>query len=153
MPNVMLSRKTEDYLEAIYNITEKKGYARVKDIASELKVSSPSVTEMMKKLSDQGFIVYEKYSGIILTEKGRKIAKGVKKRHDIFKNFLEIILVPEHIANKDACIMEHHLNPKTIEQFSKFVEFVKNAPIHPEWLKHFKEYCETGKYKCEHREL
>jgi DtxR family Mn-dependent transcriptional regulator len=49
MPNVMLSRKTEDYLEAIYNIIEKKGYARVKDIALELKVSSPSVTEMMRK--------------------------------------------------------------------------------------------------------
>ncbi|MCK4637383.1 MAG: metal-dependent transcriptional regulator, partial [Methanomicrobia archaeon] len=117
----MLSRKTEDYLEAIYNIIEKKGYARVKDIASELKVSSPSVTEMMRKLNERGFIVYEKYSGITLTDNGRKIAEGVKKRHVIFEGFLEIILVPGDVASEDACTMEHHLDPKTIEQFSKFV--------------------------------
>lgn len=83
----MLSRKTEDYLEVIYNIIEKKGYARVKDIALELKVSSPSVTEMMRKLNERGFIVYEKYGGITLTDKGRKIAEGVKKRHVIFEDF------------------------------------------------------------------
>jgi len=152
MPNVMLSRKTEDYLEAIYNIIEKKGYARVKYIASELKVSSPSVTEMMRKLNNRGFIVYEKYSDITLTEKGRKIAKGVKKRHDIFESFLNIILVPKDIASEDACTMEHHLDSKTIEQFSKFVEFVNDAPASPRWLEHFKEYCETGKYECEHED-
>jgi DtxR family Mn-dependent transcriptional regulator len=152
MPNVMLSRKTEDYLEAIYNIIEKKGYARVKDIALELKVSSPSVTEMMRKLNERGFIVYEKYSGITLTDKGRKIAKGVKKRHVIFEDFLEIILVPGDVASEDACTMEHHLDPKTVEQFSKFVEFVNNAPVSPKWLTHFKEYCKTGKYKCEFRD-
>ncbi|MCK4433139.1 MAG: metal-dependent transcriptional regulator [Methanomicrobia archaeon] len=148
----MLSRKTEDYLEAIYNIIEKKGYARVKDIASELKVSSPSVTEMMRKLNERGFIVYEKYSGITLTDNGRKIAEGVKKRHVIFEGFLEIILVPGDVASEDACTMEHHLDPKTIEQFSKFVEFVNNAPVSPKWLTHFKEYCKTGKYKCEFRD-
>jgi DtxR family Mn-dependent transcriptional regulator len=152
MPNAILSRKTEDYLEAIYNIIEKKGYAKVKYIASELKVSSPSVTEMMRKLSNRRFIVYEKYSGITLTEKGRKIAEGVKKRHVIFEGFLEIILVPKNVASEDACTMEHHLDPKTIEQFSKFVEFVNNAPVSPKWLTHFKEYCETGKYKCERRD-
>ncbi len=148
----MLSRKTEDYLEAIYNIIEKKGYARVKDIASELKVSSPSVTEMMRKLNERGFIVYEKYSGITLTDNGRKIAEGVKKRHVIFEGFLEIILVPGDVASEDACTMEHHLDPKTIEQFSKFVDFVKSAPVSPKWLEHFKEYCKTGKYKCEFRD-
>ncbi|MEA1993030.1 MAG: transcriptional regulator MntR [Euryarchaeota archaeon] len=152
MPNVELSRKIEDYLETIYNIIEEKGYARVKDIATALKVSPPSVTEMMGKLSDRGFIIYEKYSGITLTEKGRKIAKGVKKRHDIFESFLEIILVPKRIASEDACTMEHHLDPKTIEQFSKFVEFVKNAPAPPKWLKHYQTYCETGEIQCEGKE-
>jgi len=152
MPNVMLSRKTEDYLEAIYNIIEKKGYARVKDIASELRVSSPSVTGMMRKLNERGFIVYEKYSGITLTERGKKIAEGVKRKHVIFEDFLGIILVPKDIVSEDACTMEHHLDPKTIEQFSKFVDFVKSAPVSPKWLEHFKEYCETGKYECEHED-
>jgi DtxR family Mn-dependent transcriptional regulator len=148
----MLSRKIEDYLEAIHNIIEKKGYARVKDIASELKVSSPSVTEMMRKLNNLGFIVYEKYSGITLTDKGGKIAKEVRRRHVIFEDFLEIILVPRDIASKDACTMEHHLDPKTIEQFSKFVAFVENAPVPPKWLEHFRIYCETGEIRCDKKE-
>jgi DtxR family Mn-dependent transcriptional regulator len=65
---------------------------------------------------------------------------------------LEIILVPGDVASEDACTMEHHLDPKTVEQFSKFVEFVNNAPVSPKWLTHFKEYCKTGKYKCEFRD-
>ncbi len=140
----MLSRKAEDYLEAIYNITERKGYARIKDIASELQITPPSVTEMMGKLAKKGLVYYEKYSAVRLTEKGREIARTIKTRHDTFTTFLEIILVPNRIAEKDACELEHHLNSKTIEQFSKFVEFVQDAPLYPKWLNHFKEFCETG---------
>lgn len=142
----MLTRKTEDYLEAIYNVTERKGYARIKDIASELHITPPSVTEMVQKLAKKNLVIYEKYSGVNLTEEGKAIAQAVKHRHDTFTTFLEIILVPTDIAEKDACELEHHLNPKTIEQFSRFVKFVKNAPMYPKWLTHFKEYCKTGKH-------
>lgn len=140
----MLSRKAEDYLEAIYNIMQRKGYARIKDISSTLHVTPPSVTEMMGKLAKKNLVLYEKYSGVKLTKKGESIAKTIKYRHDTFTTFLEIIMVPQDIAEKDACELEHHLNPRTIEQFSKFVEFVKNAPMYPKWLNHFKEYCKTG---------
>jgi DtxR family Mn-dependent transcriptional regulator len=147
----MLSRKAEDYLEAIYNIIQRKGYARIKDISSELGVTPPSVTEMMGKLAQKKLVIYEKYSGVNLTKKGEKIAKTIKYRHDTFTTFLEIIMVPSPIAQKDACELEHHLNTKTIEQFSKFVEFVKNAPMYPKWLNHFKEFCETGMHPaCEY---
>lgn len=142
----MLTRKAEDYLEAIYTIAERKGYARIKDIASELHITPPSVTEMVQKLAKKDLVIYEKYSGVNLTEEGKAIAQTVKYRHDTFTTFLEIILVPKPIAEKDACELEHHLNPKTIEQFSKFVRFVKNAPMYPKWLTHFKEYCETGEH-------
>jgi DtxR family Mn-dependent transcriptional regulator len=133
----MLSRKAEDYLEAIYNIAQRKGYAQIKDISSELHVSPPSVTEMMGKLAKKDLVTYEKYSGVNLTERGAGIAKTIKNRHDTFTTFLKIIMVPNEIAEKDACTLEHHLNSKTIEQFSKFVKFVKNAPLYPKWLHHF----------------
>ena len=148
----MLSRKAEDYLEAIYNITEKKGYARIKDIASELQVKPPSVSEMMDRLAEKDLVEYEKYSAVNLTEKGRKIASAVKTRHDTFTTLLEIILIPEEIAKKDACELEHHLHPITVEQFSKFIKFLKKAPMYPEWLNHFKEYCETGTYSLRNKE-
>jgi len=63
----MLSRKTEDYLEAILNITEEKGYARVKNIANSLEIKPPSVVEMVKKLDKMGFVEHRKYEGVVLT--------------------------------------------------------------------------------------
>ncbi len=147
----MLSRKAEDYLEAILNIAEKKGYTRVKDIASSLSVKPSSVVEMVKRLSDMALIEYRKYDGVTLTPKGRDIARVVKDRHDTISVFLEIIKVPKEIANKDACIIEHELEPETIEQLKNFVHFVKSAPDYPQWLEHFETFCKTGVHPCEER--
>ena len=76
----MLTRKAEDYLEAIFNITEEKGYTRIKDIASARGVNPASVVEMMKKLDDMGFVIYRKYDGVRLTPKGKAIVMGSMQR-------------------------------------------------------------------------
>jgi len=145
----MLTRKVEDYLEAILNVTEDKGYVRTKDIAKKLGVTSPSVVEMMKKLNDMKYVNYRKYDGVTLTTEGKAIAAAVKERHDIIRAFLKIINVPQQIANKDACTIEHNLNPKTIEQIKRLVDFVETAPGCPKWVEHFKEYCQTGQHECD----
>jgi len=147
----MLTRKGEDYLEAILNVTEDKGYARIKDIAVALDVKSPSVVEMVKKLDKMSFVVYRKYDGITLTEKGREIALIIKDRHDTLKAFLEIIKVPEKIAERDACTMEHELDETTTKQIKNLVNFVKSAPEYPQWLKYFEQFCTTGKHPCEEK--
>jgi DtxR family Mn-dependent transcriptional regulator len=147
----MLTRKAEDYLEAILNITEAKGYARVRDIALVLKIKPPSVIEMVKKLDKKGFVVYKRYDGVALTPEGEKIGRMIKYRHDTIKAFLEIIKVPRSIAEEDACTMEHNLDPKTIEQIKNLVEFVNTAPDSPEWLKHFEIFYKTGEHRCEER--
>ena len=143
-----LSARAEDYLRTVYEIIEQKGYARIKDVAGKLSVQPSSAVEMMKKLHESGFVVYEKYGGIIFTPHGREIAEAIKNRHNTFRKFLEIILVPKDIALKDAHILEHQLDPKTILQFTKFVEFVTSASTsnHPKfverWLEQFKRYCD-----------
>ncbi len=63
----------EDYLERIYQLIESKGYARVSDIAETLEVHPSSVTKMVQKLDKQEYLVYEKYRGLILTAKGKKL--------------------------------------------------------------------------------
>ena len=140
-----LSRRAEDYLRSIYEIVECKGFARIKDIAKEMKLKPSTVVEMVKKLHSGGFIHYEKYGGVTLTPRGREIAKAIKERHDIFKRFLELILVPEDIALKDSHILEHQLDPKTILQFARFVRFITEASERPKfvgrWMEQFKEYC------------
>ncbi|MGI0022092.1 MAG: metal-dependent transcriptional regulator, partial [Nitrososphaeraceae archaeon] len=62
--------RMEDYLEVIYELVEQKGYATTVDISSYLNVSSPSVTKMMQKLDETGYLNYEKYRGIKLTNEG-----------------------------------------------------------------------------------
>lgn len=141
-----LTDRAEDYLRAVYEITEKKGYARIRDIARALDVQPPSAVEMMKKLDRMGFVAYEKYGAVTLTSRGEEIARAVIKRHQTFEKFLEIILVPKEIALEDSHLLEHRLHPKTVLQFTKFVEFITSAPERPKfvgrWLDHFKKYCE-----------
>ncbi len=117
----MLTERVEDYLEAIYGIHSSKGYVRVKDVAGELGVRYPSVTEMMKKLKALRLVHYEKYGGIVLTEKGEEIGRSVKDRHDTLCRLLIIAGVPADASAKDACAMEHHLSPGSIEQLKKLV--------------------------------
>jgi DtxR family Mn-dependent transcriptional regulator len=144
-----LSRKAEDYLEAIFNISQDKGYVRIKDISRELGVKPPSIVEMVRKLDEQGYVVHKKYEGVFLTPQGEEIGRVVKNRHDTIKAFLIFIGVPEEIADEDACTMEHHLHTKTVEQVKNLVKFIELGPDNPQWLDHFRLFCDTGKHSCD----
>ena len=81
----------EDYIEVIYSLVKNKGYARSADIAEKLEVYPSTVTKMLKKLDVEGYIVYEKYRGIALTENGRKMGEYALTRHELLEDFLRII--------------------------------------------------------------
>ncbi len=140
----MTTDRNEDYLEAIYTMTKKKGYAKVRDISQILGVGPPSVTEMFKKLADDGFVNYEKYSGVTLTDKGKEIAKAVRAKHDTLRELLIIFGIDEAIAEEDACKIEHTVNPETMDRLTKFVDFVKGAEDESHWFAHYRHYVETG---------
>ena len=125
---ISISDRVEDYLEVISELVDMKGYAATLDISRYMNVSAPSVTKMLKKLDAEGFLEYEKYYGINLTEKGQRIADMIKQKHGILLDFFEILGIGKEIANQDAEGIEHHLNPKTIRQIRKFVTFVKANP-------------------------
>ena len=73
------TRVEEDYLEIISELVELKGYATTLDISRYMHVSAPSVTKMLQRLDENGFSEYEKYHGINLTDKGRRIAEGIRQ--------------------------------------------------------------------------
>jgi len=131
----MLTERTEDYLEAIYVVNTAKGYVRVKDVAAQLSVSCPSVTEMLRKLVSLRLITYEKYGGILLTEKGAMTARAVKDRHDTLVSLLKLAGVPHDVANKDACVMEHHLSPVSLEHLKQLVSDLESRRAHKMALK------------------
>ena len=127
----------EDYLEVISELVEMKGYATTLDISRYMNVSAPSVTKMLKKLDEHGYLEYEKYHGINLTKKGNQIANTVKQKHSILLEFFEILGIGRETANRDAEGIEHHLNPKTIRQLRKFITFLKS---NPKLLERFSDY-------------
>jgi len=121
--------KMEDYLEAMYELIDHKGYATSVDLAECLNVSQPSVTKMMRRLDRTELIDYEKYRGIRLTEKGIKLAKSIHERHGIVSEFLKKIGVDENIANRDAEEIEHHIHPETLRKLQDLLEG-KSAALH-----------------------
>lgn len=139
-----LSRKAEDYLEAILNASSEKGYARTRDIARELCIQPPTVVEMVQKLDRMGMITYRKYDGVTLTPEGRKIAEVIRDRHETLRTFLEIVQVPHAIAEKDACMMEHELHPETIEQLRRFIAFCRDNSQAVSAIRHFQTLVKTG---------
>ncbi len=145
----MLGRRAEDYIEAIYELSKDKGFARVNEIASFLRVKPATVSEMLEKLCASGYVVYRKRLYTTLTEKGLKLAKEVRERREILVKFLTTIGVREEVAERDACTIEHVLHPETVQQLKNFVRFIEESPaVNPRWLKHFREFCKTGKHPC-----
>jgi len=89
-PRVTPSQSAEDYLERIHELIEEKGYARVVDIASSLKVRQASVTSMVQKLAEAGYLKYEKYRGLIMTDQGREVARRIQSRHETLSRFFSL---------------------------------------------------------------
>jgi DtxR family Mn-dependent transcriptional regulator len=120
-----LSRKAEDYLEAVYVVNQEKGHVRIRDICKELGIKPPTVVEMVKKLSEQGYLVHKKNEGVYLTPKGRKSAgPSGPTQHDIRLPYFHWCI--QEIANEDA-VIEHELNPKTIKQIKSLVSFIEST--------------------------
>ena len=122
------SESAEDYLERIYELIEDKGYARAVDIARSLRIRQASVTQMVQKLDEHGFVRYEKYRGLVLTSKGKGVARAVRRRHRVLEEFFELLGVSGETAQRDLEGIEHHLSPVSVERIEELVQFLKKNP-------------------------
>ncbi len=124
----MTTYREEDYLEAILHVVNRKGYAKVTDISKHLGCSAATVTEMFVRLSERGLVNYEKYGGVTLTPEGRKIGIEINARHQLIKDFLLVLGVPEDVAEMDACMIEHRVHQETLDHLQSFIVSFKNDP-------------------------
>ncbi len=103
--------RVEEYLEAIYDLQMEKGkVVRTGDLAKHLNVKPSSVTEMLLKLKEKGYIDYQPYRGAVLTKEGEAVAKRIKRYHEIAFTFFKMIGIDDETASQLACELEHHLN-------------------------------------------
>lgn len=118
----------EDYIEQIYMLIEDKGYARVSDIAENLQVHPSSVTKMVQKLDRDQYLNYEKYRGLVLTSKGKKVGKRLVYRHELLEQFLQIIGVNKENIYEDVEGIEHHMSWNSIDRIGDLVQFFEENP-------------------------
>ena len=117
----------ERYMETIYEIEAAGGEVRVKDIAAALGVSYPSVSEMVDRLVENGFVTHDKYQQISLTAVGRRVGKGLDRKHEIIKRFFcNVLGVKEDVADRDACEIEHVISDETL---NKLVMYLESLPV------------------------
>ncbi len=115
----------EKYIERMYELKKEKGYIRAIDLARKLGVKPSSVTEMLQKLAKEGYVKYEKYRNVDLTDKGMELADMLERKHNAIKKLFMHLGVSEDIANKDACLIEHIISEETAK---KIIEFADKLP-------------------------
>ncbi len=84
----MASPTEENYLKALFNLSNEKGEVNVSELASQMQVSMPTVNSMVKTLQKSGWLIYEKYKPVTLTQKGQREAALVIRKHRLTEMFL-----------------------------------------------------------------
>lgn len=108
-----ITSAVQDYLKAIHALGGADNTVLPVDIAARLKVRAPSVTGMLKRLADQGWILYEARRGAQLTEKGIAAARRVIRRHRLVELFLTRVLgLDWSEVDAEADALEHAISPR-----------------------------------------
>lgn len=115
-----LGESMEDYLEAIYVLSQQLEGVRSVDVASYLGFSKPSVSHAVKVMSEKGLVRLDQGKILHLTDEGKEIAQSTYQRHCFFSDMLENIGVNKETAAKDACRIEHVISEESFEAIQNF---------------------------------
>ena len=110
-----MKRTTEDYLKTIYLLSLRHSGVRCVEIAEELNVSRPTVSIIVKRLIEEGYVTKNAEHEVFLTIEGQTIAESTLKKNQLFKELLTYLGVDEKTAAADACEMEHAVSTESYE--------------------------------------
>lgn len=124
----MITASIEEYLETIYRLIEKGEKVTTTNISKLLKISPPSVTEMLQRMEKDGYLEYTPYRDITLTKKGREIGRGILKRHRILERFLERIGLQRQRIHEEACKLEHAISDDVEKAIDRNINYPEKSP-------------------------
>jgi DtxR family Mn-dependent transcriptional regulator len=114
-----LTRSVEDYLKAIYQLSPEGRPASTSEIAHLLALSPPSVTGMVKRLSEQGLLEHVPYRGVQLTDEGRRAALRMVRRHRLIEAYLvEFLGYSWDTVHDEAERLEHAVSDTMVERMA-----------------------------------
>ncbi|NLY92292.1 MAG: transcriptional regulator MntR [Firmicutes bacterium] len=124
---MILTESMEDYLEMFYRIVSAQGYIRPVDLSNAIKVKPSSVTRMIQKLDEAGFIKYEKYRNIALTEKGMVYGRFLVWRDEKLKEFFRLSKENTRVEEQVEGI-EHYITPATMRFIRSLIIYFRADP-------------------------
>jgi DtxR family transcriptional regulator, Mn-dependent transcriptional regulator len=120
----LLTPALEDYLEMVYRLCMQHGYARIGKLSELLHVKPSSASKMISKLAQLGFVDYDRYELIILTEKGRQTGEYLLKRHDTIECFLKLLGCENPLEETE--LIEHSLSASTVSALCCLLDYFQS---------------------------
>jgi len=121
-----LTSALEDYLEMTYRLCAVSDYTRVGKLSELLNVKPSSTSKMIFKLADLGYLNYDRYGIIRLTERGKKLGEYLLYRHETLQNFLN--LIGSQNALEETELIEHSLCAATVSRLQDLIDFFGQNP-------------------------
>ena len=129
MHGKLISENVEEYLETIYKKSLTDNMAKTTEISKDLGIAPGSVTQMLKKLEEEGYVDYYQYKGVQLTDKGYKIARSIVRKHRLLETFLYNTLgIDIDDLHEQACAMEHSLSDEAERKLCQLLEYPNQCP-------------------------
>ena len=127
--NKKLSPNIEEYLETMYRLSHNGEMVKTTKISKTLNLAPGSVTQMLKKLDDLGYVEYSQYKGAKLTDNGLKTAKSITRKHRLLERFLnDILKLKSSLLHEQACEMEHSLSDEAERALCQVLEHPDKCP-------------------------
>jgi DtxR family Mn-dependent transcriptional regulator len=125
----MASPTVENYLKALYALANEDNEINISDLSNHLNVSKPTVNSMVKTLNQQGWVQYERYKPIVLTQKGRKAAALILRKHRLTEMYLvEKMGFGWKEVHEIAEQIEHVKAPSFFDRMDRLMDFPKVDP-------------------------
>ncbi len=119
----------EEFLECIYRLQEKRGVARTSDLVKLLKVATGTITNTIERLERKELVIHEPYRGVKLTEKGRKTALAVVRRHRLSERLLtDILHMDWNKVHEEACRLEHGISDEMAKKIERTLDHPRTCP-------------------------
>lgn len=125
----MVSYTKENYIKALYFLHLQNEEISLSDLGKELQVSKPTANDMVKKLKAEGIVISEKYKPIRITEKGKKQASTIIRKHRLSEMFLsQIMKFGWEEVHEIAEELEHIKTEKFFDRMDKLLGYPKTDP-------------------------
>lgn len=124
-----VTESVEDYLECISVLLKRNGRVSVSDVAESLNLVRPSVSLMIKRLDDLGYLKRQPYRGFVLTEKGREVAESIETRHEVLTELFTLIGLDPETHENDIEGLEHHISDPVLSGLEALIGHLRRHPM------------------------